>query len=63
MREEKRVIVVDPNEYRLLVKGLNDYRSKLNNEGRPIEDINELMMKVIDAPTKRDRRRVAREAR
>ena len=63
MREEKRVIIVDPDEHRLLVKGLNEFRTKLNNEGRPIEDISELMIKVIDAPTKRERRRVSVETR
>ncbi|MBR4132686.1 MAG: hypothetical protein IKT99_06875 [Oscillospiraceae bacterium] len=63
MREEKHVIVVDPDEHRLMVKGLNEFRTKLNNEGHPLEDINELMVKVIDAPTKRDRWRVTREAK
>ena len=53
MREGKRVIVVDPDEHRLMVKGLNEFRTKLNNEGRPTEDVNELMLKVIDAPTRK----------
>lgn len=63
MREEKRVIVVDPDEHRLLVKGLNDYRTKLNNEGRPTEDVSELLLKIIDAPTRHERQRSARKSR
>ena len=63
MREEKCVIVVDPDEHRLMVKGLNEFRTKLNNEGRPLEDINELMVKVIDAPNRKQTRRVCGDAR
>lgn len=63
MRGEKRVIVVDPDEHRLMVKGLNEFRTKLNNEGYPVEDVSELMLKVIDAPTKRQRGRAGREPR
>ena len=63
MREEKRVIVVDPDEHRLMVKGLNEFRTKLNNEGRPTEEVSELLLKVIDAPTKKKMRRIAQKAR
>ena len=51
MREEKRVIVVDPDEYRLMVTGLNAFRNALLKEGRPTEDVDDLLLKVIDAPT------------
>ena len=63
MREEKHVIVVDPDEHRLMVKGLNEFRTKLNNEGRPTEEVSELLLKVIDAPTKKKMRRIAHKAR
>ena len=63
MREEKRVIVVDPDEHRLMVKGLNEFRNDLLDEELPTEDLDELLMKVIDAPTKKQMRRTAREAR
>lgn len=63
MREEKRVIVVDPDEHRLMVKGLNEFRNDLLDGKLPTDDMDELLMKVIDAPTKRQRRRVAVEAR
>ena len=57
MREEKRVIVVDPDEHRLMVKGLNEFRTKLKNENRPFDNVNELLLKVIDAPIKKRRSR------
>ena len=63
MREEKRVIVVDPDEHRLLVKGLNEFRNDLLVEELPTEDLDGLLLKVIDAPTKTQMRRSAREAR
>ena len=63
MREEKRVIVVDPDEHRLMVKGLNTFRNDLLVEELPIEDLDGLLLKVIDAPTKKQMRRSAREAR
>ena len=63
MREEKRVIVVDPDEHRLMVKGLNEFRTKLNNEGYPVEDVSELMLKVIDAPTRKQQRKLTLETR
>ena len=58
MREEKRVIVVDLDAHRLMVAGLNAFRNALLKEGRPTEDVDGLLLKVIDAPTKRQRRRM-----
>ena len=46
-----------------MVKSLNEFRTILNNEDCPIEDVSELLLKVIDAPTRRDRRWAARERR
>ena len=55
MREEKRVIVVDPDEHRLMVTGLNAFRNALIKEGRPAEDVDDLLLKVIDAPARQPR--------
>ena len=63
MREEKRVIIVDPDEHSLMVNGLNEFRNSLITDFRPTDDVDELLLKVIDAPTKKQVRRTAREGR
>ena len=63
MSEDKRVISVDGSEHRLMVAGLNDFRNDLIADGRPTEDVDVLLLKVIDAPTKKQKRKADREAR
>ena len=63
MTEEKRVIAVDDFEYRLMVQGLNDFRNDLIHGEKPTEDIDELLLKVIKAPTKKEKRKQTRDAR
>ena len=60
--EEKVVVTLDGFEQRLLVSGLNDFRSDLLREDKSTEDVDDLILKVIDAP-KEKRRRSLREAR
>ena len=63
MAEEKKVITLDDFEQRLMVSGLMDLRNDLLKEEKPTEDINDLILKVIDAPTKKEKRRFDREER
>lgn len=63
MRDEKRVVTLNGFEQRLMVAGLTDFRNDAIRDGKPIQDLNSLIMKVIDAPTKRQKRRADREAR
>ena len=63
MAEEKKVITLDDFEQRLMVCGLMDFRNDLLKEEKPTEDINDLILKVIDAPTKKEKRRFDREER
>ena len=63
MAEEKKVITLDDFEQRLMVSGLLDFRNDLLKEEKPTEDINDLILKVIDAPTKKEKRRFDREER
>ena len=60
--EEKVVVTLDNFEQRLLVNGLNDFRNDLLRDDKPTEDIDDLILKVIDAP-KEKHRRSFREAR
>ena len=63
MFEQKRVIVLDSQEQALMVNGLNDFRKTLLEQNKPTEDLEDLMLKVIDAPTKKEKKRQDREER
>lgn len=63
MAEEKRVVMLDDFEQRLMVNGLTDFRNDLLREDKPTEDVDDLILKVIDAPMKKEKRRADREAR
>ena len=60
MAEEKKVLTLDEFEQRLMVSGLMDFRNDLLKDDKPTEDINDLILKVIDAPTKKEKRRAER---
>ena len=63
MSDEKKIITVDDFDHRLMVNGLNNFRNDLIKEDKPTEDVDELLLKVIDAPVKKKHRRLCREAR
>ena len=63
MADEKKVITLDDFEQRLMVSGLMDFRNDLLKEEKPTEDINDLILKVIDAPTKTEKKQADREER
>ena len=63
MAEEKKALTLDEFEQRLIVSGLMDFRNDLLKDDKPTEDINDLILKVIDAPTKKEKRRAEREER
>lgn len=63
MADEKRVVMLDDFEQRLMVNGLTDFRNDLLREDKPTEDVDDLLLKIIDAPTKKEKRRSEREAR
>ena len=63
MAEEKKVLTLDEFEQSLMVSGLMDFRNDLLKDDKPTEDINDLILKVIDAPTKKEKRRAEREER
>ena len=63
MRDEKRVVTLNDYEQRLLVRGLTDFRNDALRDGVPTEDVEDLILKVIDAPMRRGKRRSDREAR
>ncbi len=56
MREEKRVITVDSFQHDLMINGINEFRNMLIEQEMPIEDVDELLKKILDAPLLRKRR-------
>ena len=63
MSDEKKVITVDDFDHRLMVNGLNNFHNDLIKEDKPTEDVDELILKVIDAPTKKEKKKADREGR
>lgn len=63
MFEEKRVITVDEFEHNLLINGFNEFRNQLLESEQPTEDVDELLIKLIDAPMQKHKRRCDREDR
>ena len=55
MTEAKRIMTMDDFEHRLLVGCINKARTEYMEEGKPTEDINELLIKAIEAPRRRGR--------
>ena len=53
MKKKRRYFFLDDFEHRLLVGGLMTARNEYIHEGKPTEDVNELILKIIDAPTKK----------
>ena len=56
MRKEKRVITVDDFEHNLMINGINEFRNMLIEKDMPIEDVDNLLRKLIDATLLRKRR-------
>lgn len=63
MANERVVVALDGFELRLLVNGLNAFRNLLKDDEKPTEDVDDLILKVINAPTKKQQRTYDREAR
>ena len=53
MKGIKRRLVLDDFEYRLLIGCVNKARTMFIDESKPIEDVSALLIKIIDAPTKK----------
>ena len=63
VRADKRVIVVDEFDHNIIANGMNEYRNMLIEKEMPTEDVDRVLSVILDAPTKRELRRAAREAR
>lgn len=52
-KEEKRVLELDRYEHGVVINALNDLRNDLIGEDRPTDIVDEILLKTIDAPTKK----------
>ena len=62
-REEERILILDSYEYGVVVNALNELRNDLIEEKRPTDAVDDLLLKAIDAPTKKQKRRGQDEER
>lgn len=53
MKENRKYFYLDDFEHRLLVVCLMTARNKYLRESKPLEDINNLILKIVDAPKKK----------
>ena len=44
MRDEKRVVALNDYEQRLMVRGLTDFRNDAIRDGKPTEDVEDLIL-------------------
>ena len=57
MPDKERVLTLDHYEYGVVVNALNELRNDLIGEERPTDAVDDLLIKAINAPTKRQKRR------
>ena len=56
-KTEKRVLTLDRYEHGVVVNALNEMRNDLLKEERSTDIVDEVLLKVIDAPAKKVRKR------
>ena len=54
-KQPKHHIYLDDFEWRALIKGINEYRKQVIDENGCVEVVNDLLLKIVKAPTKRIR--------
>lgn len=52
-KEEKRVLTLDKYEHGVVVNALNEMRNDLLEEQHSTDIVDEVLLKAIDAPTKK----------
>ena len=55
MKEKRRYLYLNDFEHRLLVGCIMTARNKYLDEGKPTDDVNALILKTINAPSKKMR--------
>ena len=55
--EDTKVLVLDKYEYGIIINALNEFRTNLIKQEQSTDVINELLLKVIDAPDKSEKKK------
>ena len=63
MFERKKVLTFGQDEQQMMVRSLYDMRNSALERNIPTEEVEDLILKVIDAPTRKERRRLDRQTR
>ena len=63
MFERKKVLTFGQDEQGMMVRSLYDMRNSALERNIPTEEVEDLILKVIDAPTRKERRRLDRQTR
>jgi len=53
MKEERRVLTLDPYEQGIVITALNDMRNEKLEKYEPTDVVDEVLLKAIDAPSKK----------
>ena len=61
MFERKKVLTFGQDEQEMMVRSLYDMRNSALERNIPTEEVEDLILKVIDAPTRKERRRLDRQ--
>ena len=59
MRNQKHYIAIDENEQRIILNALNTLRNKLLAEGRYTDAVDDVLIKVVNAPVKKFKIKIA----
>ena len=60
-KEEKRVLTLDKYEHGVVFNALNEMRNDLIGENRPTDAVDDVLLKAIDAPTRKVRGKTREE--
>ena len=63
MFERKKVLTFGQDEQEMMVRSLYDMRNSALERNISTEEVEDLILKVIDAPTRKERRRLDRQTR
>ena len=55
--KETRVVRLNNYEHRVMVAVLNTFRNEMIQDEKPTEDVDDLLLKVIDAPLSKGRKK------
>jgi len=58
---EKRILELDRYEHGVVINALNEMRNDLIEEKRPTDIVDEVLLKAIDAPTRKVRGKLREE--